>query len=229
MSEDELKAFVSSSLGHHLMTTRVGQILYSGIDTLKKGEFYFLGYNPAADGTNRILSELPLGMMNWSAFTKQCWNRKCCGQFICRHQRGGRARHQKNVVRIMNELRLVPEETFATNLMFAESATADELDVHDLLDPCWRVHQQLLAIVRPKFIVCLGNGEPRNGTQSTFSRLRARATDPTAVTTRGQHKRFDGTFDLGCWGPERRATVLGVRHPSRPMNPAGLCRFAYSQ
>jgi hypothetical protein len=228
MNEDELRAFLSTCLGH-LMTTRTGEILYSGIDTLRKGEFYFLGFNPADDGTNPTLCKLPLGMTNWSAYTQQCWDHNCCGAFICQNQRGGANQHQKRVIRIMNELKLRPEETFATNLMFGESATAQELDVDNLLDPCWRVHQRFLAIVRPTFIVCLGNGEPANGTHSTFSLVRDQATESTPVTTQGHHKRFVGTFDLGAWGPELRVTVLGVRHPSWPMNPTGLREFAYPQ
>jgi uracil-DNA glycosylase len=137
--------------------------------------------------------------------------------------RAGQRPHQRRVREIMLELGCVPEQTFATNLVFVDSRTVDELNVDKWRDPCWRVHQRLLRVVSPEYIVCLGNGEGR----SAFSALRQGA---TAVTNErrskvGRFKGFDATFDLGQ-GQKLKRTVLGAPHPSWPMTADGLRRFA---
>ena len=57
MDEDALKAVLERYLADHLC--RSGQVLYSGIDTLRPGRYYFLAFNPAADGTNPRLRDVP--------------------------------------------------------------------------------------------------------------------------------------------------------------------------
>lgn len=125
----DLQSVLTGCLGDLL--NRQGQILYCGTDTLMPGTFYFLGFNPAKDGTNLPLREVPLDRQSWSAYTHQCWH---CGSANCRANGGscrdcgkGPRLHQKRVVQIMSELDLSPERTFSTNLIFVESITAREI------------------------------------------------------------------------------------------------------
>jgi hypothetical protein len=225
MTEAELRLLLKNCLTDETLN-RKGQLLYSGIDTLRPGRFYFLGFNPAADGTNDPLRETRLHPDDWSAYTKQCWTHKECPG--CR--KTGNSQHQKRVQDIMSELGIRPEDTFATNLIFVESSDIKDLKANPLffsyLESCWRVHKKMLARVNPAYIVCLGNDE----TNSVYSFLRAKATysenhkKQFARTNLKYRKSFDGTFDLD---DQRvmKVKVIGVKHPSRPMSPEGLRGF----
>jgi hypothetical protein len=128
MTDTGLRKILAECLSREILN-RGGQILYSGIDTLRPGSFYFVGFNPAADGTNGLLQEMRLHDKNWSAYTRQCWMCKGkCDPEACPHT--GEAKHQKNVQRIMCELGLKPEEALATNLVFVESSGIIKADPH---------------------------------------------------------------------------------------------------
>jgi hypothetical protein len=223
-TDRELQAVLMRYFGGFLRER--GQILYSGIDTLRPGPFYFLGFNPAKDGTNPLLSDVRLDRTEWSAYTKQCWycplSPRGCANGCAK---AGKKPHQKQVVRIMSELELVPEKTFATNLIFVESKTTAEMVIHDsrLLDSCWCVHQKMLAVVKPSYIVCLGNGE--KPIVSVFRTLGGIAHDQKEMRASGRFKSFVGTFHLNE-APPLTATVIGVPHPSYPpWNSTGLRGF----
>jgi len=228
MTEAQLRTILLASLPDRILDLG-GQILYSGIDTLARTEsFYFLGFNPAQDGTNPMLRTLiqddsQLGRKKWSAYTGQCWRCKGqCDPATC--PRTGKEKHQKNVQRIMCELGLKPEETFATNLVFVESRnisglkTDSRFDFETCLEACWLVHRELLAEIKPKFIVCLGNGKGEQ--QSAFGFLRGTA----AVRPNSCHEEFAGErtllffaspsqrFDSGC-SPFFHPVQLFVLHP----------------
>ena len=157
MTDIELQEILADCLPQE-MRQENGQILYSGIDTLRSGEFYFFGFNPAADGTNPPLSNPELHPKEWSAYACQCWMDKGkCNAKEC--SKTGEAKHQKNVKQIMSELGLDPKTTFATNFIFVESKDVNALKKRakfaTYVENCWRVHKKMLAVVRPKYIVCL--------------------------------------------------------------------------
>jgi hypothetical protein len=151
---------------------RNGQILYSGIETLRRTEsgYYFLGFNPAADGTNPVLDKLLsdthlLGRRDWSAYTAHCWVH--AGGKCPRHPcpEAGKKQHQLRVQEMFSVLGLRPEETLAANLIFIESKDIRELkadlektvprfDFEACTDACWQVHKKILEVVRPGYIVC---------------------------------------------------------------------------
>ena len=131
----------------------------------------------------------------------------------------------------MSDLGLIPEATFAMNLIFVESQNVAEIKreirIDGLFDHCWSVHKKMLAVVRPKFIVCLGNGEY----DSAFSLVRKTANtinNPIHGEERvGRYiafKSFTGTFALNN-APDLTAKVIGVLHPSRWKCPAGMKDF----
>lgn len=217
MTDTELRRLLTEPLGD-VFLQRNGQILYSGIDTLRPGDFYFVGFNPAADGTNPRLCEVPLDRQHWSAYTQQCWKHKHEESAVCSD--AGRAPHQRRVQGIMAELGLQAEETFAANLIFVESRNTEEIKEeirNGLFETCWQVHQKMLAVVRPKYIVCLGNGE----SDSAFSFVREKAADikeeklsKEKVGRYVAFKTFVGKFELDD-GLDLAAKVIGVLHPSR--------------
>jgi hypothetical protein len=216
MNEIELRKILEHHIGDSL--GKKGQVLYSGIETLARGRFYFIGFNPAIDPSNRELRTIPLGNTNWSAYRDQCWT---CGEWnACKPH--GQKRHQKQAIKIMAELGVAqPEKVFATNLVFEESAGIDDVYALDRLHRYWAVHRHLLAEVRPEIIVCFGKQEPR----SAFGYLCRVAQRHDPVRTGGGFKRFSGTFDLGH-GQPLTAKVIGVRHPSYPSRVDGLREFA---
>jgi hypothetical protein len=220
MADTRLQTILTDCLPSAILS-RNGQILYSGIDTLRAGSFYFLGFNPAADGTNPPLNNLPLNRKHWSAYTRQCWYDQGCDA-LC--PKVGKRPHQQRVKGIMSELGLQPEETFATNLIFVESQNIEELKADPLfqiyLDACWKAHKRMLAVVKPLYIVCLGNGEK----DSAFSFVREKADGRENEARCLNFKSFDGIFHLND-DFSLSAKVIGVRHPSRPMSPKGLRGF----
>jgi len=188
MDEDALKAVLERYLADHLC--RSGQVLYSGIDTLRPGRYYFLAFNPAADGTNPRLRDVPLGRTEWSAYVDQCWHCDSDRRDDCGHPP---TRHQARLAGIMAALGRDPRGTFATNLFFVESRTAEDLNVGELWNPHWAVHREMLAVVVPERIVCIGNGEEL----SAFALLREAAGRVEQEEQQDRLKGFVGTFDLG--------------------------------
>jgi hypothetical protein len=216
MNQTELRKILELHIGDSL--TKKGQVLYSGIETLTRGKFYFIAFNPAIDPSNRELRTIPLGRTNWSAYKDQCWT---CGEWnACK--RHSQKRHQKQAIKIMKELGIDrPEKVFAINLVFEESAGIDDVYARDRLHRYWAVHQHILAEVRPEIIVCFGKQDPK----SAFGFLRSVARRHDPVCVKGGFKRFSGTFDL-VRGGSLTTTVIGVLHPSYPSCVDGLREFA---
>lgn len=228
MTDAELKQLRDNYLPAEILK-RKGQILYSGIDTLEFGRFYFLGLNPRTDDANVVLRDERLNRRKWSAYSQQCWRHENCDIGRCADFRLDR--HQRHVQNIMCELGLKPEETFSTNFIFVESRNTRELMADPLFETCeescWQMHRKLLGSVKPNFIVCLGNGK----SNSAYSWVRAKTADASnerhgdeKVGRCTAFKSFVAKFELD----ERKlleATVVGVLHPSRWQLPPGLLRF----
>jgi len=214
MTDIELRKVLAECLPENTLK-RNGQILYSGIETLRPAKFYFVGFNPAEDDSNLPLCSVPLNRRRWSAYTQQCWYHPRCDPTVCPDFK--MRPHQQRVQGIMRELGAIPEETFATNLIFVESRSAREIYDPALFEICWRVHKKMLAVVKPQFVVCLGNGERL----SAFSLVRRKADYREKNAACRTFKSFVGTFHLDN-GLELTANVVGVHHPSYPMSPNGL-------
>lgn len=238
MTEADLRALLGCL--PEKVLERKGQILYSGIETLERSQpdYYFLGFNPAADGTNPTLqslirSEFQLCRRNWSAYTAQCWTHEAgkCPSDPC--PSAGRKPHQRRVQKIMRELGIRPEETLAANLIFVESEDIKQLKTDPIFDACaqtcWRVHEGIIAAVRPKCIVCLGNGE----SDSAYSFVRARCKvirekkSDEKVGSCSAFKAFHGELHL-CSAEPFVLTVVGVLHPSYFEPRPGLHAFRHS-
>jgi hypothetical protein len=208
MTDLELRELITECLGEEEMN-ETGHIIYSGIETIRPGDFYFMGFNPGVDDSNGVLRELPLNMENWSAYTQQCWH--CGASTGCTRHR--KKFHQNNVIAVMTELGLRPEDTFATNLIFRQGSKPAGVYTEVIRDRYWRLHKKLLMKIRPKYIVCLGNDLDEK-TLSAFRILRILADQKTDVVLRAQGKFCRALFNLDD-GP-LTPIVIGVRHPSHP-------------
>lgn len=213
--ERDLRRRLRKHLGARL--TKAGWLLYSGLDTLSPGRYYFMGFNPAKDPANEPLESIPIARKNWSAYTQQCWR---CAKDRCKCNSLRLKPHQRRVSAFMNQLRpLSPERIFATNAIFVESESVYKLeDRTQLWNDCWQLHEWFLSIVRPEWIVCLGNQED----SSAYSLLRGRCNTAVAVGENFDFrmgKVFRGSLKI-AGGERLNIRVLGLPHPSRFNLPA---------
>ena len=230
VDQDELNQLLKKMLGND--AGRLGWVPYSGLDTLKQGTYYLMGYNPRRDQANRPLLETTGNAVDWSSvYTKQCWR---CPQAPCEHMDAGgrlksaRAPPGQGDCACMLLLGTIPECIFSANAIFIQSPRARDLqNAGQLWDKCWGVHQKFLALVRPKWIICLGNGQEH----SSFQLMRQKAKKPEPKVSNPCHadrppdyrtgKLFNALFDIGDTSP-LDVKVLGsaaskpISHPSLP-------------
>lgn len=130
-----------------------GTILYSSCETLKPGKAYLLGYNPGgeekAPTLNSVLSE-NLSRKN-NAYINEEWER---------------ATLQKRIIWLLQHLELCPEEVCASNLVFIQSSgqaslfetlRTRDMNIEEVEQACWKVHEKILEIVKPAVILAFGN------------------------------------------------------------------------
>ncbi len=222
MTESELLAVIDANLGEY--ANESGSVLYSGLETIKKNDFYLMGMNPNGlpqQGSDEAINAPGRAHSHWSAYTQECW--KGCSE-PCSYQdpdtklisESHRNQHQKYVCSIFDAMGVDPTSVPSANAIFAQSKTQglipkihDGLTTRDWLKICWPVHQFLLAKIRPRWIVALG--------WSPFNWLREVGINPTTTTEQGQgwdyRKYFEATLALGeqdMW----RTKILGVYHPA---------------
>lgn len=232
LTPEDIKCVLERALGSQ-MSRCSGGVLLSGVDTLRPGSAYIMGLNPggnpAAPGYERSIFESIHDRSNFSCYTDECWQPKCAGpEDQCQHLNGRKVKpeflvkHQRNAIAIAAALGLDIAKFFSANAVFARStrlATLKEQTGHDLQEwwsACWKVHQEFLAVVRPKLIISLGYGT----NSSAFGLLWREATQP-AYRRVGELSRrggwaFDAEFPLSN-GSKLTTTVIGVPHPSYMM------------
>jgi hypothetical protein len=200
-----------------------GAVLFSGVDTLVPGPLYVMGYNPG--GPTKVDERSGMGTIASSLKAvgeKRNWNDWADERY---GPSGTYSPFQKNIRTVFEALGADPHRTFSTNALFVRSRGAIDVDrPWDLWwDTCWAVHQMFLDVVRPRVVVCLGNGG-RSGT-STWEMLR--------LTRRREGRSFEPNFPdpsedesarHGRWRPKitldlsggksHTCSVLGLPHPS---------------
>jgi len=135
------------------LLNRTGSILYSSFHTLKKGEYYLVGINPGGSGGQTVgehIEQLPKQESN--AYNEQ-WERGRSGKLY------GPGQHplQKRLRSIFRELGVELDDVCASNIVFFKSREVKELNnINDLAEDCWPVHQVILKVVRPKYILTFG-------------------------------------------------------------------------
>lgn len=208
---EQLKALVS---GCAKLANEKGAILYSGWSTLKEGRFYILGLNPGGNDGHSVYHDIINTTEHYSAYQEGEWST----DYV--NYSKGCAPHQNRVKRIIESLGIEPNNVLCTNAIFKQSRNKSGVSWQNFEDG-WFIHQFLLSIVRPKVIVCLGNG----ASLSAFSLLHQKSMgSPERSYLPGGHhdsryafmkgRGFSGTFDLN--GSQlKNVLVLGAPHPSR--------------
>lgn len=220
MTRDEIASLVRTNLGAR--ADDPGSVIYSGLDTLKPNPFYIMGYNPGgclAVDAPPLSGICKLKDANWSAYLHQCWH--CKSNEKCTHigasgESISPVRHQRTVCELIGLLGRSPTEIFATNAIFIRSRDVATLhDSKDLWKLCWPVHREFLDVIRPRWIICLGNAN----SGSVLRLLLDTCDQPMKVESCGCNFR-DGkvvrevTFDLHQPEP-LKCNILAIPHPSR--------------
>ena len=207
-----------------------GMVLNSGMDTVARSDIYVLGFNPGGDPENfacveqNILSS-PMGP--FSGFNEK-WG--CAA---------GQHRHQIAVKKYLAALGVVDICTVpASNAYFLASSGVNELKAATkqhrpgglipLFKACWPVHEYLLSVIKPKVILCLGNGEGLE--DSSFAAVRSLF--PSRSGSSPSHE----SYRLGKWfvtkatfSNDQDVLWFGVPHPSRFYATDALCATLWEQ
>ncbi len=199
----------ASSLGG--ISQECGTVLYSGLDTLRCGNFYLMGYNPGGsdDVQGTIGASLESLNVTGNAWVRENWGRNNIPSQL-----------QKRVHAVFRELGADLDKTLSTNAIFVRSNDAGRLDNPWALwwDHCWPVHQVFLRLVRPKVIVCLGNPSTLELLRTPVKAIGARY---KRVWSDADHAEMPAgvdwiesvSIDLGE-GSRHSCAILALPHPS---------------
>lgn len=205
MTKNKLALIAAESLED--ISTMTGTILYSASETLKPGDYYFLGLNPGGDqGTGAILADAPKEVLKRTenAYLDENWVNKR------EDSEKGKALLQKRVQWLLASLGKKVEEVCASNLIFVQTADAGQIE-HAWLQKCIPVHEAILEVVQPKVILAFGNGglSPFSALQRHFGQTRESFTTFPSGHGNWTVKRFE-THVSG-----RNIQVIGLPHLSR--------------
>jgi hypothetical protein len=146
MTPRKLAQFARKRL--HAILDMSGEVLYSGVSTLERGDIYLLGHNPGGDAANprlptvrSSLEELPSKCIN--SYLDTLWS--------------GRDALQRRVIWLLAGLGFHPTNVTASNLIFMRSRDAAGSQFGQFAELCWPVHEQSLQIVQPRIVVVYGN------------------------------------------------------------------------
>lgn len=208
MSPDDLQAFVNSARRHLApIFERSGNVLYSGVETLRPGTVYLLGLNPGGDPDDEILRAQTIGKTLAALPTKHEneWLDKSWRRTGVRTP-PGKSPLQLRVQALLRELGLEPREACSANLIFARSRNAAGSGFRDLAPLCWPVHEQILGIVRPRVILTIGNA---SGSPYAWLKSRLAPTSSEVTVPSGHGGWTCRSFTDG------RYRVVGLPHLSR--------------
>ena len=197
MGPTRLAAFAKEHLGATICG-KSGQVLYSGVETLRPGDLYLLGHNPGDPSKNtrrlmtvgRSLDGLPTN--NRNSYLDTVW--------------AGRDTLQRRVIWLITSLGFHPRRVAASNLLFVRSRDAGSSKFHEYADLCWSIHEEILKIVKPRLIVVYGNS-----TESPYSFLKAKYEWQTEQRRRSGH----GGWTCRSFVVRGRFRVVGLPHLSR--------------
>ena len=130
-----------------------GELIYSSHETLAPGSLYLLGLNPGGSDPRKVGEHIDqmLDRTDNSFLDEEWTNRQ-------KKHAAGEAPLQKRVRWLLKALGEEPESVCASNLIFTTSRDADSM-CFGLAGICWPVHLAVLSLVRPKMIICFGNGQ----------------------------------------------------------------------
>lgn len=150
----EIEALITK-IEEHLspLLDESGSILYSSVDTIKKGDLYVLGLNPGGDDT-----EINIPLQNTIADLRN----KKTNSYLDEDWSNGRkyaiGQHplQVNVTGLISSLGYDPGDVFCSNLIFTRSKSQKDCKYSERAKTCWKVHEEFLKIVDPKCLIVFG-------------------------------------------------------------------------
>jgi len=182
-----------------------GSIVFSSVNTITKGDLYTLGLNPGGETfipITRILAELPLKKRN--AYIDEIWNNR-----KSKNYEKGQHPLQRNYTGLIRSIGYDPSMVFSSNLIFTRSRGQDGSQYPVRADICWKVHQEFIKIVNPKYFIVFGNSEV-----SPFQYIKDRYDLQISDSIDSGHGDWKCYASFGeIEGKER--IVIGVPHLSR--------------
>lgn len=208
LSPDDLRVLVESARRHLApILDRSGNVLYSGVETLRPGAVYLLGLNPGGDPDDDIRRAQTIGdtLANLPTKYENEWLDKSWRRAGLRTP-PGKAALQLRVQALLRGLGLEPREVCSANLIFARSRAAAGSGFRELAPLCWPVHEQILGIVQPRVVVSFGNA---SGSPYTWLKSRLAPTSREVTVPSGHGDWVCRSFTDG------RYRVVGLPHLSR--------------
>ena len=184
-----------------LILDRKGEVIYSSHESLKKGDIYLLGLNPGGEGYITINKHLnDLLSKDTNSYLDESWTNSVTTW------PKGEAPLQKRVHFLLNALGYNTREVCASNLIFVTSKSANEIN-YGLAGYCWRFHELLLDIIKPKIVLCFGISDV-----SSYSFLLSlyEGEESTIKASHGKWKCRAFTTTING----RKTTVVGIPHLS---------------
>ncbi len=177
---------------------RGGALLYSGNKTLSKGDWYFLGSNPGGhndqfSSNDTIENQLLRGQEDFNEYFDGEWISK----YTQTVSPPGQQENQRNIKSLFKDINVDLRKTCSTNLCFVRSKmeTSYEGDREKDNRLCWRVHDYILSVVKPKYILCNGS-TPRNFIKKKLVSERNNEKSYLQLTERLSCQMFEGSLHL---------------------------------
>ncbi len=198
--------------------------------TLKKGDIYLVGLNPGGDpqktkfNVKDEISEFKKFYSShnrsFSAYLDEVW-----GNTGSEYEKG-QASHQKRVKELIESVSnclgqfCSVRDIFAANLIFFRTKNKNELSTllkiakdAKILDYCWKCHMKFLEVVRPKIILCNGNGD----NLSSYSYIRRFLNSDTIKAENAkQFGKKKIKFLEAIIEPLEKVLIIGIPHLSYP-------------
>jgi hypothetical protein len=127
-----------------------GAVLYSAWETVRPGEMYIMGLNPGGDP--EIIRDSIRGELN-SIKTGM----RSCNAYLEPWRPNSRTPLQVHMINLIECINRNIEEICASNLVFLRSRNQSGVSFN-LADLCWPVHQYIIRIIQPKYLLVFGNG-----------------------------------------------------------------------
>lgn len=152
---------------------RSGEVLYSSIETIKKGDIYLMGTNPGGGDIITIKEDLELlYKFNEDEYKSRKQKTNYNGYFDDNWQNGNNKSIEAGVDTLQIKMKNLFErinynlrDVCSTNLIFFTTQDVNKIKSElnmtfkEAADICWPVHEKLLKIISPRIVISFGNSD----------------------------------------------------------------------
>lgn len=229
MTYQEFLKLVTDVLGKEFIEKTEGYTLHSHFDTIREGNLYIIGLNPGKDPENPNKKLMTIGeslrqinRINGYVGCEDKWD-----TLKKKYEKGQHPiqRNIKQIAKVFSEselysnLKLVEDgedksykNVCLTNLIF-ESSDNEHSVKYSERDTYWKIHKQILKIIKPKIIIAFGNSEtsPYQHLKNIAQELQEEKQEDIPESGHGKLykcKSFTGKIE------GRDTTVIGLPHLS---------------